>query len=306
MAPTNSSPNLSKRSFCGDALSFYITKINFSYYITFIIIFVAIFIASLFVRKRISGPGKSLIGFAYILTLLLAITCLVIDFAALLRSLCGTGGFPESRDMAIASNTLGFISVWGMLFLVVYQVNILLRKQLGSAVMMFRIICVAMVGVIGALYIASLSISSYLWWETPNMWRDDQWSLQLSSQRLSLAVRALYLLCVIVSAALSTMTLSGLRRAQLAAGDLIGWVAALHIFMFIWSGLSVVLQALSLYLRDFDPKTSIALSYVLIVFQALSFVALLGIAKHSCWKQGRKPAQHVYAPAMQGHTAYVH
>lgn len=120
--------------------------------------------------------------------------------------------------MAIASNTLGFISVWGMLFLVVYQVNILLRKQLGSAVMMFRIICVAMVGVIGALYIASLSISSYLWWETPNMWRDDQWSLQLSSQRLSLAVRALYLLCVIVSAALSTMTLSGLRRAQLAAG----------------------------------------------------------------------------------------
>lgn len=208
--------------------------------------------------------------------------------------------------MALASNIIGFISIWGMLFLVVYQVNISLRKQLGSAVMMFRIICLVMVGVMGLIYIAYISLSSYLWISALGMWSEERYKLLLSSHRLSLAVRVLYTLCVIVSAALATMTLSGLRRAQLAAGDLIGWVAALHIFMFIWSSLSIVLQALSLYTEGFDPHTSIALSYVLTVFQALSFVALLGIAKHTCWKQSHKPVQHVHAPVMQGHTAYVH
>ncbi|EUC51352.1 hypothetical protein COCMIDRAFT_31491 [Bipolaris oryzae ATCC 44560] len=306
MAPTSNSPNLSKRLFCPNAFPSYDIQLYLAYYIVFLIIFLAIFITSFFVRKRSGGSGKSLIGFAYILTLLLEIASLALDFTALLRAQCQTGSLQEVRDMSLASTIMSFFSIWGMLVLVVYQVNILLRKQLGSAVGVFRTICLVAVGAMGFIYIAYISIFSFLWISRASIWRDERWRLQLVSQRLSLAVRALYVLCVIMSVILATRTLSGLRRAQLAAGDLIGWVAALHIFMFIWSGLSIVLQALSLYTETLDLKTSIALSYVLAVFQALSFVALLGIAKHTCWKQGRKPAQHVYAPVMEGHTAYVH
>ncbi|XP_014555890.1 hypothetical protein COCVIDRAFT_101347 [Bipolaris victoriae FI3] len=307
MAPKSSSPNLSKRVFCPDAFPYPITQIYLSYYFVYIAIFLAIFIASFFIRKKSGGAGKSLLGYAYILTLLFAIVSLVLDFTSLLVAQCQSGGLQEVRDLSLASNIIGIISIWGMLFLVVYQVNVLLRRQLGSAVMMFRIICLAVIGVMGALYIAYIGLFSYLWLERERMWREDRYRLQESSRRLSLALVGLYLLCVIVSAALATMTLSGLRRAQIAAGDLIGWVAALHIFMFIWSGLSIVLQALSLYYSEhFDLNASVAMSYVLTMFQALSFVALLGIAKHTCWKQARKPAQNVYAPVIQGNTAYVH
>lgn len=73
MAPTSSSPNLSKRSFCPDAFPNYTIQVYLGYYLVFLIIFLAIFIASFFIHKRSGGAGKSLIGFAYILTLLLAI-----------------------------------------------------------------------------------------------------------------------------------------------------------------------------------------------------------------------------------------
>jgi hypothetical protein len=51
-------------------------------------------------------------------------------------------------------------------------------------------------------------------------------------------------------------------------------------------------------------ETSIAISFVLTFFQALSFVILMCIAKHVSWSKTTATAPQAYAPVMQQQTAY--
>ena len=74
--------------------------------------------------------------------------------------------------------------------------------------------------------------------------------------------------------------------------------------MLIWTVLAVVLPALTTYSDlDLSPAIAFALSYILTFFQALSFLALLPIAKHVCWGQDASAMHHQqgYAPAYHPH-----
>lgn len=74
--------------------------------------------------------------------------------------------------------------------------------------------------------------------------------------------------------------------------------------MVAWSVFTVAGCALSISAYDYDYTTSYALSFALTFFQALSFLVLLGIAKHACWNANGTFTQQVYAPVMQQQTAY--
>lgn len=196
------------------------------------------------------------------------------------------------------------LSCLGLLFVVLYKLNSMLRSRLGSAVKTVRAILLTTFGIMAALYIAYIALSSYLSSNDLNYYRDEADGLVDTTQKVSLAVRSLYLICVLVSTGLAITTVSSLRRAHISGGDLLGWIITLHLFMIIWAVLAVAIPALTYSKLDVSAIASFALAYILTFFQALSFIALLSIAKHASWAQDAAAMHHqpqVYAPVQ---TAY--
>lgn len=71
--------------------------------------------------------------------------------------------------------------------------------------------------------------------------------------------------------------------------DLLGWIIALTIVMLLWAIIDVVFGVM--YLQDADVKfeTNAALVYLSDLAQALSFVFILCIAKHTAWSHSVEP-----------------
>jgi hypothetical protein len=65
--------------------------------------------------------------------------------------------------------------------------------------------------------------------------------------------------------------------------DLIGWVVALTIAMVFWVIILLVWEASSLQENLWEWETSAALTYLIDLGQALSFIFILCIAKHAAW-----------------------
>ncbi|USP75269.1 uncharacterized protein yc1106_02543 [Curvularia clavata] len=289
---------------CPGAFSYWTSQANLAYYILFLIMYIGISFGLCIVRKR-SGPGKRLIGVVYIFALLFAIISLALDLVNLVLSECEVSLPTDYDNVSIASTVLYHLSCLGLLFVVLYKLNSMLRSRLGSVVTTVRVILLAIFGIMAAVYIAYIALSGYLWSNDLYYYRNEADGLVDSTQKLSMAVRSLYLICVLVSTVLAITTVSSLRRAHISGGDLLGWIITLHLFMIIWAVLAVVIPALTTYSKlDVSPVTSFALAYILTFFQALSFIALLAIAKHASWGQDAAAMHHqpqVYAPVQ---TAY--
>jgi hypothetical protein len=110
------------------------------------------------------------------------------------------------------------MSGWGLLFIVFYRINILLRKQLGSAIMLFRTIPLVILGITGALYVAYIVMEGYIQSTQAYGYWDRAYTMMSSTQKLAFVARVFYVFSVVASAALAAMTISGLRKAHLPAG----------------------------------------------------------------------------------------
>ena len=143
---------------------------------------------------------------------------LILDFVNLILNECGVAVPKDYDNVAIASTVLYHLSCLGLLFVVLYQFNYMLRKRLGSVVMTVRSVLLIMFGIIAALYIAYIALTSYLYSNDLYYQRDDGEDLVGPTQKISLAVRALYVVCVLASAGFAAMTISSLRRAHIPSG----------------------------------------------------------------------------------------
>ncbi|OAL01394.1 hypothetical protein IQ06DRAFT_293482 [Phaeosphaeriaceae sp. SRC1lsM3a] len=263
--------------------------------VVFFAIFLGISIALCSFRKK-NVAGKKLLGLPYfgaIFFFLLSYLCSII--ATVLQQ-CETTDYVSYINWQIAIAVFVLISYWLLHFVVVFQLNVMLQKQLDRSIAIFKIIPAVLTGFMGLLtcgqlglraYVISLQASDdYLYGYSS---RGDFYNLLETSQKYSAAYYALYFVTIIASGGLALMTILSLRKARKAGGDLIGWSVALTLAMMLWVIILIVFAAWALDdgASDYTIEKSIALSYVINFGQALSCIFILCIAKHASWS---KPA----------------
>ncbi|RAR05032.1 hypothetical protein DDE83_007566 [Stemphylium lycopersici] len=291
-------------SLCAGLFTSYWDQVSLGYSIVFIIIYIGISIALCCVRKR-DNQGRKLIGLAYVAALFSTLFSFILGLVNSIVVQCSDVTTETFNGLNITSNVLYYLGIWGLLFAVTYKLNNMLRKQLGAVGMIYKAVPLALLGIMAALFVAQLALSSYVSVGMNSYYyHDNLASIAMITYRLRIATMVVYLVMVLISAVLAGMTISALRTRRLPAGDLIGWVAVLYFSMVTWSVFAVASLALSISADYLDITTSYAISFVLTFFQALSFLVLLGIAKHACWNANGTFSQQVYAPVMQQQTAY--
>ena len=120
----------------------------------------------------------------------------------------------------ITSSILYYLSIWGLLFVVVYKLNNMIRKQLGAVGMIYKTVPLALLGIMAALFIAELALASYVSVGMNNdyYYYDNLASIAIVTYRLRLAIMVVYLVMVLISAVLAGMTISALRTRRLPGG----------------------------------------------------------------------------------------
>ncbi|KAF2027895.1 hypothetical protein EK21DRAFT_70981 [Setomelanomma holmii] len=277
-------------SSCPGAFSTTIEQVYFASDVLFLAIFFGITIALCSFRK--SGAGKKLIGVPYIIALVFFLLTYILSVISTVLQQCGTIGYYDYFNWAIAITVFAFLGYWLLLFVVVYTLNSMLRAQTGHRPVVFKIVTLAIVVLMGILTCTLIGMQSYNnWTQTEAGYDTNADAIIWETARFRVAYYALYMLSVLASGALALITI--------ISQDLIGWVIALTFVMFFWSMLLLVLVAQSLQDDALEWEASAALTYLINLGQALAFIFLLCIAKHAAWS-----APTVADPAYVG-DAYV-
>ncbi|KAH5374225.1 hypothetical protein HBI49_053620 [Parastagonospora nodorum] len=318
MAPrrggSSSSGGGSSSSTCPDAFLDTETQVSFANEVLFFVIILGIFI-TLFIFRRRKVPGKQLIGAPLIICLsFLLLTYLCSIIATILRQ-CETTTIASSFYWSVAISIFTMISYWLFLVVVVFTLNTMLRRQLGTghSNAIFKIIPLAIIALIGVLACVVAGMAAYLNAETGRIYTSryrygysNVGSIVYPLSGLRVAFYSLYLISLLVSGALALKTIMSLRKAGKAGGDLLGWVLALTIAMVFWT--------ICYYASTYSVASYLALGYLVNFGQALSFIFILCIAKHVSWKTttGAEPMAYqsqyspVANPAAQPYQPYGH
>ncbi|KAJ4375161.1 hypothetical protein N0V83_002245 [Neocucurbitaria cava] len=297
-------------STCPGAFSETYSQVNLANIVLFFVITLGISIALCSIRKK-SGAGKKILGIPYIIALFLFLISYALDLISLVLQECdATTNNDTYFSIYIATNVFWYLAFWLLLFIVVYVLNTMLRQHLGGATRVFNIVYLAIVGVMFALTAVQIGISSYnLWTQTDAGYDSNSEMIVRPAEELRIAYNVLYLLSVLASGALALMTVFALRSRRHAAGDLLGWIIALYVVMLVWCIIGVVFAASFLQDKELTYTTTQALSWIYNLFQALTFIFLLCIAKHVAWTKSAETTtapNSVYAPvAVQQQPAYM-
>ncbi|KAI4947317.1 hypothetical protein J4E91_006669 [Alternaria rosae] len=126
------------------------------------------------------------------------------------------------------------------------------------------------------------------------------------SQGLELACDILWMISVIIAAAVSLSNISALRSRRLPGGDLKGWATALYVALFIQATLGIVFSSYYFWPIILGNNLFLALSFISGLALVLVFIILLCIGKHNSWNQTVEKPEQLYAPVMQQHATYGH
>jgi putative effector of murein hydrolase LrgA (UPF0299 family) len=87
--------------------------------------------------------------------------------------------------------------------------------------------------------------------------------------------------------------------------DLVGWVTALYVFLFVPATLGIVVSSSSYWPVILPSETYLVIAFISNLSIVLGYTALLGIAKHISWNQTiTKTEQVYYEPVMQQQETY--
>jgi hypothetical protein len=143
----------------------------------------------------------------------------ILDLITTVMMECDTMDYSKYYNMLIASNIFYFLGTWGLFFVVVYQLNTMLRAQLGGLNAVFKVVPLVIVVVMFAITAGYLGLSSYnIWTETDAGYSGGGSWLYGPQVKLQLAKSVLYLLGLIISGALSMMTIFAMRSRGLPGG----------------------------------------------------------------------------------------
>jgi hypothetical protein len=130
---------------------------------------------------------------------------------------CSELSYMDYWNVIIASNVMFSMADWALLIIIVYILNFMLFKQLESSFSGTKTVLRIIVGVMFAVIVADMVLVNYLF--SRNGYLDnDLVFLTLASQGLSLTRDVLWLLSIIISAAISLSNISAMRSRRLPGG----------------------------------------------------------------------------------------
>ncbi|KAF1832469.1 hypothetical protein BDW02DRAFT_581227 [Decorospora gaudefroyi] len=303
---------------CPGAFSDLFERVYLAMVVLFLVVYIGISIAQCCVHKR-SGAGKKLTGAPYMLSLALMILAYGFGLVYSVGDECGALDYQYTTTFAlmIADDILYYLGNWGLLFVVFYTLNTMLRERLGLT-MVFKIMPLVILGILFAIQFGFLGLHFYnngelLYGSSGEYFLEEV-------DKLGLANSVLFLVAVVASGALSMMSVFAMRSRGLPGGvccsphasmlilssltayqGLVRWVVILYVTLLI----RAIIGLVSYVVSNLTWKTSIALVYITDLCLALSFVFLLCIAKHVSWSKTTTvtPGQ-FYTPGTQQQTTY--
>ncbi len=142
-------------------------------------------------------------------------------------SQCNEGGFNTYYSLLIPSYIFLNLGYWLLIFVYIYVLNIMLRERLGGSALIYKVICLAIVGILFALFCGLIGIQSYdLWSQTGDGFGEQP--LIYSEIKLTTALDVLVFVATLAAAGLSIMTLVSLRSKQHPA-------SVSRLILFVWS-----------------------------------------------------------------------
>ncbi|KAI1552810.1 hypothetical protein A1F97_00349 [Pyrenophora tritici-repentis] len=273
MAPRRSGHGYGHSAVCDGAFASIETQVSLAYIILFTLVFFFIFAALFFVRKRSGRTGKALVSTSYISAVVMMLISNILETVSFILISCNTTNYFNYLNMVIASNVFYALATWCLLFVTVYILNALLtrylhlgRGQQTSPVV--KVIPLAVVTVMLPLICAGMRLWTYIT-ITSDAERSGGGDMMYATSRM--------------------LSLTGL----------IVWVAVLFFSMLLWNILSLIRAAEILSGITWNWGAEMAQAYLQGAFQALAFVALMGIAKHPSWESMEDAVQQEYSPVGQ-------
>ncbi|KAF1828425.1 hypothetical protein BDW02DRAFT_239987 [Decorospora gaudefroyi] len=225
--------------------------------------------------KRISDVSKSLLGLPFIGSVVCySISTLIwIIFWIVLR--CGGSA---DINWLVAPYLFQSLAYWLLLFVVVYQLNMVLLQQLGQGEVskLLKFACLIAVGFIGVLTFIQIILESNAWARYDDRYGSDD-RLETAFQ-FKAAWISLYFICVLAGGALALFTIT----TKNAAGGLVIHLALLFLWMILWVILEIVIAARKL---DGAVLEDVGVLWMQRIAQALTYVFVLCIARHTAWSQ---------------------
>lgn len=128
---------------------------------------------------------------------------------------CDTITIYDYYNWQIPIVIFSFLSYWLLLFVVVYTLNAMLREHLGQFTAVFKIACLAIVGIMGALTCGLIGVVSYNRWTNTEAGLDRDATFFVDAEvNLRIAYWVLYLLSVLAAGALALLTIFQLRSRR--------------------------------------------------------------------------------------------
>lgn len=132
---------------------------------------------------------------------------------------CNTVTIDSYVGLSIAINIFYRLAYWALLFIAGYQLNIMLRENLGSPSKIIKIVLLAIMAVMFALSCGLIGVVSYNnWTQTSAGYDADAQFILDAYEQLRVAYAVLLFLSILVTSALSVMTVIAMRAKRICSG----------------------------------------------------------------------------------------
>lgn len=283
------------------------------------VLMVAVYLGTLIwlcvVRKR-TGPGRHLIGLPYIFALAFRFIQQVISFISSTLSACRvTSNTAELYNWSIASMVFYALQTFLLLWVVIFTLNIMLRKQLGASTSALELVFGVVLFVLGALLLTYTVLTCYIYYYGVRSFnRYYYWNNgfnYMSAAYVGLAFVCVYLVSISGSGILAILGARSLKKKHGAPSSLVVGITLLTVFLFIYVLLDVVTSAMALSNYSFYiNRVGLAIINWFQAFAlAATYITIIVIAKNAAWRSTTfaetQPMEQQYAYYQQEPPVYT-
>ncbi|KAF2477741.1 uncharacterized protein BDR25DRAFT_308617 [Lindgomyces ingoldianus] len=295
-----SCPGAFKMSYLSTPIPFFVS------YCVFFLVILFIMIGIGKVKKNYPQSRKLLGGVYGVAQLCFLIGYALIIIATMLKE-CATTDYSSYFSWQIAFGIFFRLGYFILLVVFFWGVNSHLAVPLGGTPTYYKIISGVVLGFIGILTVAVTGLSAYNSWTATDAGSNAE-SVISPFKGLLVAYLVFFLLSIFAGFALMVVSISQMRSKGIPTHGLMGWAGFATFCMFIWVLFYLVEAIAAVMDKYFDQgkawdqqRTYQAFEYIEDLFQALSFIAILCIAKHRAFAN---PAAAVPQPMYNAAPTY--
>ncbi|KAF2625179.1 hypothetical protein BU25DRAFT_412980 [Macroventuria anomochaeta] len=257
-----------------------------------VVIFLAVYLGTLIavcVVRRRTGSGKHLIGLPYMFALFFMFIQQALNFLSYTLRACDEMNDMESLyDWNIASLVFYGLETFLFLFVVIYTLNIMLRKQLGHNPSALKIAFGLDLFVLGGLLLSYVVLLCYTYWRAGRFYRTRLSGFSfnyIASTYVCLAFDAVYMISILASGVLSLLAARSLKKKHVASGSLMVWISVLILSLFVYTLLSIIQISSQLSYGLYFGEASYTVMYWITSFcRGLAFITIIFIARNPVWR----------------------